>query len=50
MNREFKFRFWDTEEKKFIRVDGFIPQLDINEMFEWCEKAGVIPQQYTGLK
>jgi uncharacterized phage protein (TIGR01671 family) len=60
MNRELKFRVWDTKEKRFI-VDGFEESLYlslnyglmfINTVGEPIdvEKERYLIQQYTGLK
>jgi uncharacterized phage protein (TIGR01671 family) len=60
MNRELKFRVWDTKEKRFI-VDGFEESLYlslnyglmfINTVGEpiGAEKERYLIQQYTGLK
>lgn len=48
--REIKFRFWDNEEKKYIPQDGFRSDMDINDMFVLCWRAGIVAEQYTGLK
>jgi uncharacterized phage protein (TIGR01671 family) len=55
MNREIKFRVWDSSEKRFLPYPCCFNHLNFNEFTcfdRWfkCDEDGCVAQQYTGLK
>ena len=61
MNREIKFRIWDSNKRKFVEtelygdtyyisLDGKVQKYEYSEPIErWVSSSGLIPMQYTGL-
>ena len=48
-----KFRFWDTRSKEWVQSQDWMPSypnFNVNEIFEFAKKDGIVAQQYTGLK
>lgn len=48
--REFKFRFWDPDTKRYEHQDDFTHGTDVNDMFVLFWRCCIIVEQYTGLK
>jgi uncharacterized phage protein (TIGR01671 family) len=48
--REFKFRFWDPDTKKYEEQEDFEGGTDVNDMFVLFWRCGITVEQYTGLK
>lgn len=50
MNRELKFRAWDTTKKKTHHEISLMFANDLNGVFEGLNECGCIVMQFTGLK
>lgn len=55
MNREIKFRIWDTVNKEYINPEGYYFTVDFKQFIAFdryfdVDEENFIIQQYTGLK